>query len=223
MDRDKIGLFGGTFNPIHSGHIKAARRVQEKFRLNKLLFIPSYIPPHKKSGMVASSTHRYRMVEQAVSSFPRFIPSAIEIEAGGKSYSIETLKKIQKIYPESWIFFIMGADAFLEIETWKDYQKLLQQCNFIVITRPGYDLGEAKKVLGKEYIPAIYWLSPEEEFDESMLSSAHIFFLPIETPDVSSTDIRQRIKFGNSIKGMVPDSVEKYIKKNGLYQEQNEG
>ncbi|MBS3818212.1 nicotinate-nucleotide adenylyltransferase [bacterium] len=223
MDKNKIGLFGGTFNPIHSGHLKAAWIVQKRFHMSQILFIPSHIPPHKESTMVVSPAHRLQMVAQAVSSYSRFIPSAIEIEAGGKSYSIRTLEKIKTIYPERWIFFIMGSDAFMEIETWKDYQKLLQQCYFIVMTRPGYDLDEAKKVLGKEYFSTLHWLSEAEEVDESMLTSYNIFFLSIKTIDVSSTEIRQRIKNGKPIKGLVPPSVENYIMENGLYKNQNEG
>jgi nicotinate-nucleotide adenylyltransferase len=123
----KIGLFGGTFNPIHLGHIKAAKIIDERFFLDKVFFIPSYIPPHKESFHVASPKHRLKMVELAVEPYPHFYPSPIEIDAGGMSYSIVTLKKMKTQYPEAKILFLLGMDAFLEIETWRDYESVLEQ------------------------------------------------------------------------------------------------
>ncbi len=167
MKKNRIGILGGTFNPIHVGHLKAAEDVQRKFLLIKILFIPSYIPPHKESSDIASPCHRMKMVELALTPYPQFIPSALEIETKGKSYSIFTLQKVKKLYPEAFIFFILGIDAFLEIDTWKDYQKVLEQCFFIVISRPGYKLEEAKGILGGKYRSRMFEISgsgePKEE------------------------------------------------------------
>lgn len=216
MERQRIGLFGGTFNPIHSGHMKAAEVVREGFVLDKILFIPSYIPPHKESTDVASPAHRLRMIELALTSHPRFEPSAIEIEAGGKSYSILTLKKIKKAHPEALILFILGVDAFLEIETWREYRRVLDQCSFIVISRPGYRLAEAKNVLGDEYRDRIHELPPVPNVKGDVME-ARVFLLPIDALGISSTEIRRRIRHGLSIRGMVPEEVEAYILENSLY------
>lgn len=222
MTKNRVGLFGGTYNPIHYGHLQAAYTVQKRFLLDKVLFIPSYIPPHKESIMVASPSHRLQMVKLALSSSSQFIPSSIEIEAKGKSYSIYTLNKIKRVYPQSWIFFILGIDAFLEIHTWKNYQAVLQQCSFVVISRPDYDLTEAKHFLNGQYSKTMYWLSEEERIDENLLFSYNIFLFPVDTLDISSTEIRKRIHNGQSIQGLVPQPVEKYIKENRLYTNKNE-
>jgi len=221
MEKTRIGIFGGTFNPIHSGHIRAAEIVQKRFPLDKVLFIPSYIPPHKESVDIASPMHRLKMVELACASYPRFIPSSIEIEAKEKSYLIITLEKIEKLYPEAWLFFILGIDAFLEIETWKEYEELLNRCFFIVVSRQGYRLKEAKDVLEELYRERMYEFSESDEtgeIKEELFSSCQIFLLPIDSLNIASTEIRRRAKKGISVKGMVPEAVEVYIKEKKLYQ-----
>lgn len=218
MRKERIGLFGGTFNPIHSGHIKAAEIVQERLSLEKVLFIPSYIPPHKDTADIASPSHRLKMVELSLQSHSHFVPSSIEVDAEEKSYSIITLGKIEKLYPNAQIFFILGIDAFLEIDTWKNYEKLLEKCFFVVISRPGFHLKDAKKAL-KE-IPGIdiHELSESEILDDDMLLAYRVFLMQINALDMASRDIRKRIKKGESIKKMVPVEVEAYIKENNLYQ-----
>lgn len=217
MKKERIGLFGGTFNPVHSGHLKAAEIVQKRFLLDKILFIPSYIPPHKDTAEVASPSHRLKMVEIALRGFSHFIPCSIEIDAEEKSYSIITINRIKKLYPKSWIFFILGIDAFLEVDTWKDYEQLLEQCFFVVISRPGYLLDEAKKTLEGRYREKMCMLAKSESVKDEMLLSFRIFLLPFEALDIASTEIRGIIKRGDSIKGMVSERVEAYIRENGLY------
>ena len=217
MKKERIGLFGGTFNPVHSGHIKAAEIVQKRFRLDKILFIPSYIPPHKDTAEIASPSHRLKMVEIALRGFSHFIPCSIEIDAEEKSYSIITINRIRKLYPKAWVFFILGIDAFLEVDTWKDYEQLLEQCFFVVMSRPGYFLDEAKKTLEGKYREKMCMLSRSEFVKDEMLLSFRIFLLPIDALDIASTEIRGRIKRGDSIKGTVSEKVEAYIKENRLY------
>jgi nicotinate-nucleotide adenylyltransferase len=217
--KERIGAFGGTFNPIHSGHLRAAAVVQERFLLDKVLFIASYIPPHKNSVDIASALHRLRMVEIAVRRYPRFIPCSIEVEAKGKSYSILTLNKLKELYPEAELFFILGIDAFLEIDTWRDYEHVLNQCYFVVITRPGYHLEDAGGILGGRYKEKIHKLGGSEVVEDDLLSSFKIFLLPIEALDIASTKIRKRLKRGESVKAMVSEGVEDYIKKNNLYRD----
>jgi len=214
----KIGLFGGTFNPIHLGHIKAAGIVAKKFLLDKLYFIPSYIPPHKKSVQIASPQHRLKMVELAVGPFPHFSPSSIEIDAGGKSYSILTLKKIKTQYPEARIFFLLGVDAFLEIDTWRDYENVLEQCSFIIMSRPQFRLEDAHEVLCKKYSQRIVDLSNSSTSVGIEDSANLIYLVSIQALDVSSTEVRARVIRNQCIKDLVPESVEHYIKEKGLYQ-----
>ncbi len=217
MKKEKIGLFGGTFNPVHSGHLKAAEIVQKRFLLDKILFIPSYIPPHKDTDDIASPSHRLKMVEIALRGYPRFIPCSIEIDAEETSYSIITINRIKKIYPKSWIFFILGIDAFLEVDTWKDYEQLLEQCFFVVMSRPGYILDEAKKILEGKYKEKMCMLAKSEGVKDEMFLSFRIFLLPIEALDIASTEIRAIIKKGDSLEGMVSERVEAYIRENRLY------
>lgn len=218
MNRERIGIFGGTFNPIHLGHVKAVLEVQRKFLLDKVLLIPSYIPPHKGAPDIVPPSDRLRMVQLAVEPYPQFIPSAVEIEARGKSYSILTLATLKRQYPEALMFFILGIDAFLDIDTWRDYEKVLEQCHFIVISRPGYDLGDAKKVLGGKLTKRMIQVRGSLEFDKEMWPVNKIFLFPMPALAVSSKDIRRKIKKGESIDGLVAESVEEYIRINKLYQ-----
>jgi nicotinate (nicotinamide) nucleotide adenylyltransferase/ribosome silencing factor RsfS/YbeB/iojap len=218
MKRERIGLFGGTFNPIHSGHLRAAEIVQKRLSLEKILFIPSYIPPHKDSSEIASPIHRLKMVELALQPYSHFVPSSIEVDAEEKSYSIITLEKIEKLYPNARVFFILGMDAFLEIDTWKNYEKVLEKCFFAVVSRPGFHLKDAKKAAKEIHKKEICELSESENIDDDMLLAHRIFLLQIDALDIASTDIRKRIVRGESIKAMVPFEVEAYIKENNLYQ-----
>ena len=213
----RIGLFGGTFDPIHNGHVKAAESVQDIFSFDRILFIPSYIPPHKESGNVASAAHRLKMVELALTSFERFSPSSIEIDARGTSYSIVTLSRIKKMFPETDIFFLLGVDAFLEIETWKDYKDVLEQCSFIVMSRPGYCLDDAKGILAEKYNQRMVEFSEPIREDKKGFFDHKIYLLSIQTMDVSSSEVRERVGKNHSIVGMVPESVENYIKERRLY------
>lgn len=218
MNKMRIGIFGGTFNPIHKGHVKAALEVQKTFLLDKVLLIPSYIPPHKGSPDVAPPSDRLQMVKLAVASYSQFVPSPIEIEAKGKSYSILTLAKLKKQFPDTVMFFILGVDAFLEIDTWREYRKVLEQCHFIVISRPGYDLDEAKKLLKGNYAERMVQVSETTKLDKLMLQRYKIFLLSIDAMDMASRDIRKKVKMGKSISGLVVEAVEKYIQTNKLYQ-----
>jgi nicotinate-nucleotide adenylyltransferase len=219
MGKERIGLLGGTFNPVHQGHLKAAAEVLRKTGLSRVLFIPSYIPPHKETAGVASPEDRFAMVELAVADHPRFVASAVEIEAKEKSYSIVTLGKVRDAHPDAWIFFLLGIDAFLEIETWRAYQEVLGKCHFIVISRPGFRLADARKVLDEPYSGWIHALRGRMPSGDALLQRFRIFIVPIHALDISSTDIRRRIKQGLPIRGLVPEAVEAFIRKRRLYQE----
>ncbi len=215
MGNHRIGILGGTFNPVHNGHLRAAETVLEKFFLDKILFIPSFIPPHKKNNHTLSPRHRFNMVRLAVAGRSDFVPSRIEIDAREKSYSIITLNKIKKLNPDSRIFFILGIDAFLEIDTWKDYTDLIESCSFIVMSRPGFNLKDARNVIEGKYVKRMIEIrSPIKEED---MECYDFFLLHMESLDIASSDIRKRIRNGESIQGMVPNEVEKYIKEKKLY------
>lgn len=218
MKKERIGIFGGTFNPIHNGHVKAVLEVQKTFFLDTVLMIPSYIPPHKGAPDVAPPSDRLQMVKLAVASYPQFVPSPIEIEAKGKSYSILTLAKLKQQFPDAAMFFILGVDAFLEIDTWREYKKVLEQCHFIVISRPGYDMNEAKKPLGRNYEERMVQVLETTKLDKAMLHPYKIFLLSIDALDMASKDIRKKVKMGKSIAGLVVEPVEEYIQINKLYQ-----
>jgi len=220
-EKERIGILGGTFNPIHTGHLKAAEEVQKKFRLNKIFFIPSYIPPHKESTDIVSPRHRLRMVKLAISPYSQFAVSSVEIDAKGRSYSIDTLKKMKENFPKAIIFFILGIDAFLEIDTWREYKKVLEQCYFIIVSRPGYRIEEASDALPDEYMEGIVKIRDAEEIKEDLLLSYKIFLFPMESLDISSTGIRKKIRKDKSIEGLVPKTVKEYIQKNELYRVNN--
>lgn len=220
MKKERIGIFGGTFNPIHLGHVRAALEVQKAFLLDKVLMIPSYIPPHKGMPDIAPPADRLEMVRLAVASYPQFIPSPVEIEAKGKSYSILTLKKLKRKFREATMFFIMGIDAFMEIDTWREYEKVLEQCHFIVISRPGFHLRDARKILGGNYQERIIRFSGRTERVEAAGHPHKIFLFSFEALDIASKDIREKIKEGEPLSGLVHKGVEEYIYRHNLYRKE---
>ncbi|MBU0599640.1 nicotinate-nucleotide adenylyltransferase [bacterium] len=190
----KIGILGGTFNPIHNGHLSLASQAKEKFSLDKVIFIPSALPPHKEEDSLLDSSNRYLMTILATSDNDDFIVSDIEIKRGGRSYTLDTLKEIKKIYgEETTIYFITGCDVISEINTWKEVESLFKLCTFIVANRPGYSL----------------------KIEECY--SRHIKELIIPGLDISSTRIREKIKHKESVKYLVPDLVYKHLVNYNLY------
>lgn len=215
---ERIGLLGGTFNPIHNGHVGAALSARERTALDRVLFIPSFIPPHKDTGDIEKAEHRFKMVELAVRNRPGFEASLIELEAGDTSYSIVTLGKIKKIHPTAQLFFLLGIDAFLDIRTWKHYERILEQCSFIVLSRPPFSLDAARDVLDPGLHEAFRDVGEEGLDLEKEKAEGVIYLLPIPEIDISSSDIRLRLSEGRSINGLVPPDVERYIRDNELYQ-----
>jgi len=214
---ETIGLFGGTFDPIHLGHLRAAGEVRRRARLDRILFIPSFIPPHKNAGTVASAADRLRMVELACRWRKGFEASPVEVEAGEKSYSILTLRKIRALSPAARQFFIMGVDAFLDIGTWREYQRVLQECFFIVMGRPGFELDRARDVLDGKLRDSIGPLATGAGAAGPLPPQTRIFLLPIRALDISSTAIRERVRRGETLDGFVPEAVEAHIRERKLY------
>jgi nicotinate-nucleotide adenylyltransferase len=214
---ETIGLFGGTFDPIHLGHLRAASEVRRLARLDRVLFIPSYLPPHKAADGAASPADRLRMVELACRRRTGFEVSPIEVEARGKSYSILTLRKVRAMSSGARLFFIVGIDAFLDIGTWHEYEKVLAECLFIVTGRPGFELERAGGVLGGRLRESIGPLAEAGSLAASGPPRFRIILVPIRALDVSSTAVRQRARSGRSLEGLVPRAVAAYIREHQLY------
>ncbi len=198
----KIGLLGGTFNPIHYGHLIIAEQIRELFEFDNIVFIPSGIPPHKDINKVMGAQHRLAMVKLAVESNPNFWVSDVESNRKGYTYTIDTLRGLRSTYEgETRFYFIIGADNVQELVTWKEFRKVFGMCEFIATYRPGYDIKCTSLLidqLKKDYM-------------------ARITLVPALLIDISSTDIRRRVMEGRSIKYLVPEKVEEYIFKNNLY------
>ena len=185
----KIGILGGTFNPIHIGHLILAEEVREKVGLEKIIFIPTYLPPHKDNSNIAPAEGRMEMLKLAVSGNRYFNVSDIEIKRNGRSYTIETLTELKKLYPADDLYFITGSDLLKYLDEWKDLNQIIKMVRFIVATRPGYPL---------EKIPS------------------YISTVAIRAVDISAFEIRNCIKENKSFRYLVPEEVFKYILKERL-------
>jgi nicotinate-nucleotide adenylyltransferase len=217
---ETIGLFGGTFDPIHLGHLRAAAEVRRRTRLDRILIIPSYLPPHKARGASASAADRLRMVELACRRRVGLEASPVEVEARGKSYSILTLRKVHALAPGARLFFILGVDAFLDIGTWREYEKVIEECYFIVTGRPGYELERARGVLRGRLGSTMGPLASAGDLAAPEPPRTRIVLLPIRALDVSSTAVRDSARRGKSLDGLVPRAVAAYIRDRQLYRGQ---
>ncbi len=198
----RVGIMGGTFDPIHFGHLVTAEAARWEFDLQKVIFVPAGCPPHKKKSVVSNVEYRYRMTVLATASNPYFEVSRVEADCQNYSYTIDTIKAFRSYYGlEAQLYFITGADAILEILTWKDVDELLQECYFIAATRPGFQLQRLEEM--KPLLP---------------VGGRHRIQL-IEVPAlaISSTDIRWRVQNKKPIKYLLPESVEEFIHTQGLY------
>jgi nicotinate-nucleotide adenylyltransferase len=196
--RKRLGVMGGTFDPIHHGHLVTAEMALWQFELDEVVFVPTGQPWMKEDQEVSEAEHRYLMTVIATSSNPRFSVSRIEIERQGPTYTVETLQQLRREAEEPIdLFFITGADAMLEILHWKDPGEVLAEANFIAATRPGYDLARFQK--------------------EAPTSHPKVSVMDIPALAISSTDIRRRVRQGEPIRYLVPEGVQTYIQKARLY------
>jgi len=213
----RTGVLGGTFDPVHEGHVAAAEAAGRALALDQVLFIPSHRPPHRAAQPQASAFHRFAMVSLAVGRHPGFLASDLELERPGPSYTADTLRRLREAgYEASQLFFILGTDAFAEIATWRDYPAVLDLAHFVVVARPGQALG-----LMKAHVPdlvARMRLAVEGARDEAEGPPCAVFLVNAATPDVSSTEIRERAARGASLAGLVAPDVERHIGRHRLYQ-----
>lgn len=200
----KVGIMGGTFDPIHYGHLMLAQNALDTFLLDEILFVPSGTPWLKESTKVLSKNKRVSMTGIAIEDNPDFALSTIEIDREGNSYSYETVEELKKELPDTDFYFIMGADSLLEIERWKHPDRLMADCTLLVAVRDDCDKEGLKKQIA--YLTDKY--------------QADIRILPANRMDISSTRIRQMIQEGKSVRYMLPDQVIRFIQKNHLYQQE---
>ncbi|NQX10128.1 nicotinate-nucleotide adenylyltransferase [Microbacteriaceae bacterium VKM Ac-2855] len=189
--RSRIGVMGGTFDPIHHGHLVAASEVAQSFDLDEVVFVPTGQPWHKKT--VTSAEHRYLMTVIATASNPRFTVSRVDVDRVGTTYTIDTLRDLHAARPDAELFFITGADAVAQILSWKDYQELWDLAHFVAVSRPGHDLSI------------------------SGLPQQDVSLLEVPALAISSTDCRSRVNRGHPVWYLVPDGVVQYISKHHLY------
>lgn len=218
-----IALFGGTFDPIHIGHLQAAAAAAQEFQLDQVLFIPTGNPPHKHRRELTAFPHRFAMVALACAEDHRFLPSILEAPTadGRPQYSIETARKAKKsLGPKDTLFFLLGADSFLDLPHWKDYRRLFELINFIVVSRPGFEEGDISKVVPRHLLRAgqISTGPDTVQLRHSTLS----ILRGVEVP-VAARDIREAIREGHSVAGLVPPLVEQYILKAELYRPREAG
>jgi nicotinate-nucleotide adenylyltransferase len=189
----RVGILGGTLDPIHNGHLEAADAARRELRLDRIILLPSRTPPHRSAEPRASAFHRFAMAALAATTKPGMEVSDLELHRDGPSYTSITLQQLHaEGYKPSQLFFILGADAYAEIAAWHDYPRLLDFSNFVVVSRPGISTSH-------------------------VTSGPRLFFVAADTPDVSSTEIRRRVSAGESIDGLVPSIVADHIRRHRLY------
>lgn len=217
----KIAIFGGTFDPIHSGHMQAARAAAHRLHLNKVLFIPTGCPPHKTANGLTDYHHRFAMVALACAEDSRFVPSPLESPdlRPGPHYSIDTVWRVKRsLKPGDNLYFLIGLDALIDLPHWKQFRKLLDLTDFIVVSRPGFDSREVERSLPRDLLDR----RPRKNSRQLRLRRTTLHILPhVEVP-VASTDLRRAIQQKQNIEGLVPPMVEQYILKEGLYQKANQ-
>lgn len=196
----KIGIFGGTFDPVHQGHMIIGEQVMDELALDRVIFVPGGVPPHKEASSVrASAEDRMRMVQAAVSENERFSVDRIEIDAGRPMHSVETVPLLKKRSPQDEWFFITGADEVSNLLTWKEPDRLLEEVVMVAATRPGYDLSRL------------------DHLEDGLQNFDRIFPVECSRVDISATNIRRRILQGKSIRYLVPESVHEIIEQEELY------
>ncbi|MBX6422255.1 nicotinate-nucleotide adenylyltransferase [Thermosulfurimonas sp. F29] len=195
----RVGLLGGTFDPIHLGHLRVAEEVREKLDLSEVWFIPAGVPPHKRSEPHLPFEERLRLVRLAVEEHPAFRVLDLEGRRSGPSYTVDTLEELRRRHPDHDYFFILGLDAFVEIETWHEFRRLPELATLVVVNRGDLDLESARN-LSKRLFPG-----------------REVLFLQVRRLDISSTEIRRLRRSGRSIRYLVPEAVRRRIEERGHY------
>ena len=218
MGAKRAAIYGGTFDPLHNGHLRVARRVQKLFGLDELFFVPACVPPHKRGAGISSAFHRFAMLALATQKDEPLRVSTVELDNPERPYAVETVARMQEQLGTDYrLFFVMGADSWSEITTWREWQRLLTMCDHIVVTRPGYELDPA--AAGANLIDLRGKTDDEINALVSQSASPRVFVTDAVFEDVSATAIRAAARQGdtNALTKMVPHEVATYIEKYGLY------
>ena len=198
---------GGTFDPIHNGHLAAAQSVADVFQVDEVHFVPAFSPPHKNSRGITSPFHRFAMVALATVSFDRFRTSTMEVDALEKRYTVETLEAMMRSHPEAELLFIIGTDMYQAIETWKNFRRLFDLAHLVIVNRPGFpfrdDVAPFQILGGKQPV--------------ELPKNPGVFYLPFVSQPISSTEIRSECKRGEQVRQWLPPLVWNYIERNNLY------
>lgn len=223
----RIGVYGGTFDPVHNGHLRVAAAILENFALDQLLFVPAFVPPHKRGQTISAAHHRYAMLALATAHEARLLISTIELEAPARPYTIETLGHLQTQHPGAQLFFVMGMDSYRDVPLWRAHEQLLTEFSIIVATRPGY----RAHAYGTENIAAHLAPALQSQVIDlrgglqpatAQLAAPHTFITDYVTVDVAATGIRQAVQAGQNVEknleNLVPPTVADYIAKYRLYQ-----
>lgn len=224
--RKRIALYGGTFDPIHLGHLEVAGRVTELFEIDELLFVLAQLAPHKMQREVSPALHRYAMLALATQNTPQLSISTFELEAPGRGYTVDTVGHFKdQLGASTDLFFVMGADSFAEITSWHEWERLLTTANHIVVTRPGYAF--ESRSLSPSLAERIVDLRGRDAWSPGGAvpgnQAERIFITDVVMSDVSATGIRQAVReSAPELDRMVPPPVADYIRKYGLYKESNE-
>lgn len=211
----RLGIFGGTFDPVHLGHLRAAQEALDMLGLDEMLFVPAAVPPHKPNRKIVSFQSRWRMLELAVAGNSRFRLSDLEQRMPGKSYTVHSLRHLRRENPRAELFFLAGCDAFLEMDTWYNFKEIFRLADIVVLCRPQCDEDRVLRfVTGR--VSELYRLIPESgQICHPALGSVHN--LQNTRMDISSTRIRELAAQGQSVRYLVPDEVWSYIGENDLY------
>jgi len=215
----RIGLLGGTLDPIHVGHVETAQAARRALGLERVYVLPSHVPPHRPQQPLASGYHRFAMTALAIGGIEGLVASDIELCAPGPSYTADTLMRFRErsAIPGTQMFFITGADAFAEIETWHRYPEVLDLAHFAVVSRPQFPVERLRELLPSLASRMISVDDIGAEPEGAVRDSPSIFLVDAPTPDVSSTEIRRRLFAGAPVSGMVPDVVYRHIRQHRLY------
>ena len=209
------GLYGGTFNPIHLGHLRAAEEICERFGMKEVVFIPSANPPHKDSRDAIDANHRLKMVGLGLTGNDRFSVSDLEYHRRGKSYSIDTVRELRRLRPDETLAFILGLDAFLEIHTWHKYEEIFGECDFIVTNRPGANKVSCQQAFPESVAKVMKRKGQTREWVHP--SGRRVVFTEVTNLDISASAIRALVREGKSIRYLLPIRVNEYIQDHGLY------
>lgn len=191
----RIGILGGTFDPIHIGHLLAGEQAREQCQLDEVWFVPTYVPPHKDGSQVTDAVHRLQMVERAINDHPHFRVSQIELDRKGNSYTIDTIQALRERYPEDAFYFILGSDMVADLPNWHRVEHLVELTRFIGLARPGFAKPQLMANIARR-----------------------VHYVPMPLLEISATDIRERVRAKKSIRYFVPEPVRIYIEEHRLYE-----